>query len=223
MIFKLAIIDDFTLRITGVLSENENENIDFYENSYVVTVIKYKNTFSEIPETLETLISNHTGEMSDQFHTLTKDGHYKLDHLVIPSVEYLNKLGISGYYTDGVSFYKFDINDIENPVECSIDEIIQSNDPYIFKTDQEMFSISFLHKHYLDLCKNKIYQLMGKRCTKPDDFNMDLVWLSITAIRFNLEFGLMANAQSIVEDLMRCNDLCHNKTSINTNECRCCH
>jgi hypothetical protein len=72
------------------------------------------------------------------------------------------------------------------------------------------------------MCNKKFNQLMCKNCIKKDDiedFNLDLIGLSLNAIRYNLEFGYMDTAQTIVEDLYRCTNICKNDIK---HECGCC-
>lgn len=225
MTFNLAIVDEYVLRITGIPSEEEKE---FYENSYTVNVVKYKRTTQEDPEIVEVLFTSHKDSIDESFHNLTKDGHYIIDHIVLYDLDYMIHNSKTGYCTEGSSFYKCingqpQTDENGNLIEYPLEIIMQVNDFSIYKISQETFSISYLHKYYLDLCKQNLRCLMKNRCSKDtNDFNIDLIWLSINAIRFNLEFGFLTNAQSIIEDLMRCTNACYNQ-SIKTNERKCCY
>lgn len=208
MIFELAIVDKNILKIIGTPEEGDN-----YENSYTVNVIKYQPSNSEEPEILETLISTHDKKYSESLHTFTKDGHYIIDHLIVP-----NEDTATTYYTDGLNIYKKGSSEV-----VDILELVEVNDESINKQTQETFSICFLHECYLSLCNKKFKYLMKNRCSKleDDNFDLDLVGLSLSAIRYNLEFGYMNTAQTIVEDLYRCVNVC--EVNSNKHECGCCN
>ena len=224
MIFNLSIVDKNILKITGFPEEQDTN----YKNSYTINVIKYQSSNLNDPELLEFLISSHDKEYSESLHTFTKDGYYIIDHLVIPSFEWANSNNVSGYCTDGENIYKLfkgepQIDTDGNKIGRDIKEIIEINDPSIIKYTSETFSICYLHECYLQLCNNKFKQLMKNRCIKKEDvedFNLDLIGLSLSAIRYNLEFGYMNTAQTIIEDLNKCVNVCN--INFNKHECGCC-
>lgn len=224
MIFNLSIIDKNILKITGT-PEAQDTN---YKNSYTVNVIKYQPSYPGDGVILETLIAPHDKEYSESLHTLTKDGHYIIDSLIVYDVEYAISENLSVYCTDGTNIYKlfngeYQIDENGNKISRDIIELLNVNDESIKKYSQDTFSICFLHECYLSLCNNKFKQLMKNRCSKLEDnsFDLDLVGLSLSAIRYNLEFGYMNTAQTIVEDLYRCVNVC--KINSDKNECGCCN
>lgn len=188
-------------------------------NEYVVTVIKYKKSNAEKADILNIYINPHD---KDAQHPFTKDGHYIIDQLIIPNLDYSIKHNLSGYCTDGNVLYK-NVNGDFKEVE-DVEEILEVNDSSIKKSSQDTFSICFLHKCYLNLCKNSWNKLVIKKCIKKEDFDttLDLVWISLNAIRYNIEFGYLENAQSILEDLMSCVSICDNQKIYTQNECGCC-
>lgn len=226
MIFDLSVVDKNILKITGrPFQEGEDDSWEESQLMYTVgstiNVIKYKPSNQENPEILDVLIAPHDKEYCESLHTFTKDGHYIIDHLLIMSLEAAKECGVSaGYCTDGETIYKLIDGKYESvPVE----ELLEVNDESVYKMSQETFSICYLHECYLELCNNKFKQLMRNRCNKKEDvedFNLDLIGLSLSAIRYNLEFGYMDTAQSIVEDLYRCTNIC--KMNIK-HECGCCN
>ncbi len=211
MIFNLSIVDKNILKITGTPEEQDTN----YKNSYTINVIKYQPSYPGDTEILETLISPHDKEYSESLYTFTKDGHYIIDSLIVSDINYAE----SGYCTDGTYVYKLDENGVKI---IDIIEIIEVNHESIKRYSQDTFSICFLHECYLSLCNNKFKYLMKNRCSKleDDNFDLDLIGLSLSAIRYNLEFGYMTTAQTIVEDLYRCVNICN--VNSKKHDCGCC-
>lgn len=222
MTFDLSIVNNCILRITGTPSTQDTN----YKNTYTINVIKYKKSNVEFPEILATYINPHEKTFDESLHPLTKDGHYVLDHIILSSV---NSMQGDGYCTDGISIYKYVNGNIKldnqgNPQKIQIEELIEVNDPSVVKFTQNTFSICFIHKCYLNLCNQKLNKLMNKKCVKKseiDDFNMDLVWISLNAIRYNVEFGYLDNAQSILEDLVNCTNICNQNKYFSSDGCGC--
>lgn len=216
MIYNLSIVDKNVLKIVGKpLSEGENgwEEDTSYTTTNTINVIKYQPSNQEDPELLDFLIVSHNKDYCESLYPLKKDGHYIIDHIVIPKEDHAVT-----YYTDGLNIYKKGSDEIVDIVE-----LLEVNDETIIKDKQETFSICYLHECYLELCNNKFKQLMRNRCNKKEDvedFNLDLIGLSLSAIRYNLEFGYMNTAQTIVEDLNRCVSVCN--INFNKHECGCC-
>lgn len=252
--FKLSIVQGCVLQIKDTTREyNSLEYLDENENRYnhrgrfkysdtfTVNVIKYKKYLADKSEIVETIITPHPTETSEDeaYHSLTKDGHYIIDHIILPSIDLagnlitlkqLNSLETIGiedykhfYATDGTNFYKY-INN--TPELCSIEEIIEmdSEETNVSKISQETFSICFLHKCYLDRCKSEFERVIRNRCADVNynsDKITDLIWLSINAIKYNIEFGRLSQAQSILEDLLRCGQFCK-PVKYTNHDCGCC-
>lgn len=251
--FDLSIVQDCVLQIKDTtresadseyLSENSNTYVKSgqfkYSETYTINVIKYKKYNSEDAEIIDTIITSHVDEanniiyLDEAYHHLQKDGHYIIDHLVIPNIKLAEKLidleknntigtmGINDYdnfyITDGTNFYKF-INGV--PELCDIIEIINVNpvNSNISKTSQETFSICFLHKCYLEHCKNEIKGIINVCLPNTIYYTSNLIWICINAIKYNIEFGNLEHAQSILENLLNCSGFCQ---SINSQKHGCC-
>ena len=141
-----------------------------YSDTYTINVIKYVSSNDDILNTGGTiekvLITPHVDNAGlimycdEAMYDLKKDGHYVIDHLIIPSLQCINNLIEKEYEiipeydyiyaTDGINFYKY-INN--NYTVCSIDELISinSDSTTISKSSQDTFSICNLHKCYLNL------------------------------------------------------------------------
>lgn len=188
-----------------------------YSDTMTINIIKYKYYSKEDPEILDVIITNHKQEdqimyLDEALYKLKQDGHYIIEHLVLPTKEWVDANEEEKkdydvlYYTDGNIFYKY-LNDSEST--CEIEEILSVEDlskTTISKETQETFSICFLHSQYLEQCKKQLKQFMKNSCQKSD-FNLDLLWMSINAIKYNVEFGYLNQAQSILEDINSCNNL----------------
>ena len=98
MIFNLSIVDKNILKITGT-PEAQDTN---YKNSYTVNVIKYQPSYPGDGIILETLIAPHDKEYSESLHTLTKDGHYIIDSLIVYDEEYAISENLSVYLNGGI-------------------------------------------------------------------------------------------------------------------------
>lgn len=251
--FDLAIVQDCVLQIKDTTREYDDqaylpENINNYptpnrfkySDTMTINVIQYKKYTKEYIDILETIITPHLDEdgaivyLDEAYYSLQQDGHYIIDHLVLPTKNFIDKyLKIQAvdkqqyeiyYYTDGVKFYKYDG---DQEIECTIEEILTTTlpeqDVTISKTTQETFSICYLHKCYLEQCKDYFYKVIKDRCATVNfnhNFTTDLIWLSINAIKYNIEFGRLEQAQSILEDVMRCGNLCK-ISKINQYDCGC--
>lgn len=256
LMFDLSIVQNCVLQIKDTtreenpleyLSEQSTAYVTpsqfKYSDTYTINVIKYKQYTSDNEEIIETIITSHLDEdgniiyLDEAYHTLQKDGHYIIDHIVLPSIktaellielEQDNATGVHGinnyenfYATDGKDFYKY-VN--LKPEKCSIEEIMHNTQSNISKTSQETFSICFLHKCYLEHCKKEFNAMIKDRCAHVNyetNYISDLIWISINAIKYNIEFGRLSQAQLILEDLLRCASFCK-PIKYNHNDCDCC-
>lgn len=244
--FDLSIVQDRMLQIKDTTQEYgeylDEDNPNYitsgrfrYSDTATVNVIKYKYYSSEQPVILDVIITNHKqGDqimyLDEALYKLEQDGHYIIDHLVLPTKQWFDSNEeehddyTNLYYTDGIDFYKYVNSD---STICSIEEILSLENldiTTISKATQETFSICFIHSCYLQECKKQLEQTIHSKCQaynyKPD-FNLDLTWLVINAIKYNIEFGYLNQAQSILEDFTNCLNLCKTE-KFKSNGCSCC-
>lgn len=245
--FDLSIIQDCVLRISDTtqefreyLPEDSNEYITpgrfKYTDTYTVNVIKYVSTKSI--DILNTIITSHLMDdgtpmfCDEACHTLSKDGHYLIDHLIIPSVQCIEKIPNLTQYervyaTDGINFYKY-INGVLE--ECSVVEIIESNaeNTTISKSSQDTFSLCIMNKKYLELSKKNLEMAMQTKCMSKSnlsDLNIDLIWMALNAIKYNIEFGMLQQAQALLEEVTHCTGVYNESNNLNkshTHGCQCC-
>lgn len=250
--FNLSIINGNVLQIQDTTQEYnsylpEKDNAKYYSpgrfkysDTCTVNVIKYASTKNS--EIVEVIITPHLENETLMFldeatHTLQKDGHYIIEHLILPSnecIQYLINLDDSSldaynliYSTDGNRFYKWGRYKEDEDCEeylyiqepCSIDEILEINPETITtisKSIQDTFSICLLNNQYLEL---NYKALQGyQKCQKLDNFNADLIWMTINAIKYNIEFGLLNQAQALLEEISYCKII----NMQNNNGCKCC-
>lgn len=244
--FDLSIVQGNVLQITDTTQEYyeylEEDNNNYvrlgrfkYSDTKTVNVIKYNPYNAEQPTILDIIVTDHIleGELAhlDEAHyPLQKDGYYIIDHIVLPTLDWLkNHINdeiikeYSGIYViDGEAIYKLIGESLE---ECNIEELIALENPditTISKASQETFSICHIHTCYLEQCRKHLETAIKNRCAKQNsDLQTDLLWLAINAIKYNIEFGYLNEAQSILEDVVGCNNLCNNQKETNYG-CSCC-
>lgn len=231
--FDLNMVGNCCVQIIGT---TQNYDDFSYKNTYTINVIKYIST--KDTNILKTIIVSHVdsegNELEDktQFH-LSKDGHYVIEHLIIPNKDFIDTLNDYSTYdclyaTDGYKFYKKNSNETKWQ-ECDINDIITSEfkKTTISKASQDTFSICILNKKYLELCKNQFCKLTQNPCLHVKElhnFELDLLWMGINAIKYNVEFGNLFQAQLLLEEIISCTgiSLLHKSvTNKKINDCGC--
>jgi hypothetical protein len=176
--------------------------------------------------------TRHDHEADSVRFPLASDGFYSVDHMVLPTVEWLYKVkdldlsyyrnGI--YVTDGFQCYIYR-DGLLSPVE--IQEVINVNPELttISIASYKVFSIDRLKHCYINLARN-ILNTAG-RCLKVDSevrFNRDFLLMTITVINFYLEENEYTEAELVLEQLA-CYNLCDatNTPPFNSKPCGCHH
>ena len=246
--FDLSIIQGNVLQISDTTQEYyeylEEDNDNYlslgsfkYSDTVTINVIKYKSYNSEFPEILGTTVTKHKeGDdimyLDEAHYPLTQDGYYIIDHMVIPTLRWLQSHLNEEIISQYTGIYVIDdYNNIYKKVEnelkhCSIEELVAIENPDITtvsKASQETFSICFINTCYLEQCKKQLENAMKDRCAKSNhktDFNTDLLWIAINAIKYNIEFGYLNQAQLILEEVTRCTNLCNTVKGTNYG-CQC--
>lgn len=230
---SIAIID-YT-RETEYINEDVEDLLPSYTRfkfSETCTIDALNRITSQEVTTQLTTYTQHDSEADSVRFTLAEDGFYSVDHVVLPTVEWLYKVkdldlsyyknGI--YVTDGYQCYVYK-NNILSPVE--IQEIINVNPEYttISIASYKVFSIDRLKHCYMNLARN-ILNSAG-RCLKVDSairFNRDFLLMTITVINFYLEENEYTEAELVLEQL-GCYNLCNatNTKPFNSKPCGCNH
>ena len=229
------------LKILGLTNNSEylNESLKQdtadsfkFSETYTINVLEYIRTSKQ--QVLHTSINNHSQEVDIDYIELPQDGNYKIYHIIIPSIQWLNNLIDENsellsqyniiYVTDGNTIYKY-IDKVLEPV--TPEEIIRVNSAKttLSKDFKEIFSIDKLYECYLNLCSIIYNKLLKESCFKIDDnqiiFNRDFLWMLINCIKYNINFGYYKEAQRLLEKLDRCTSICKNKIKFNDHECGC--
>ena len=108
--FDLAIVQDCVLQIKDTTREYDDqaylpENINNYptpnrfkySDTMTINVIQYKKYTKEYANILETIITPHLDEdgaivyLDEAYYFLQQDGHYIIDHLVLPTKNFIDK------------------------------------------------------------------------------------------------------------------------------------
>lgn len=243
--FNLNLISNCTLQISDLTQEHD-EYLPQESNLYVTPGrFKYTDTYTvnvikciEVQKTdiVSTIITSHTdGETplfcDEAYCRLQKDGYYIIDHIIIPSIECVqnnvnNSLYDIIYATDGIDFFKLVDGSF---IKCSIVDLINTDSELnttISKASQSTFSLCLLNNKYLELCKQQFDQLMTNRCkiNQQLDLDIDLIWMSLNAIKYYVEFGMLTQAQALLEEIFRCTGIAKlNKNNKTDNHgCKCC-
>lgn len=245
--FDLAITQEGVLQIedqTQAFNEYLPEDSNFYitpgrfkfSDTYTINIIKQVTT--ETTNVLDVIITSHInkdGELmhcDETYYPLIKDGHYIIEHIIIPSLDCLNKIDIESYNfvygTDGIDIYKWNGVNYEKCSELDLLEDVEGHNT-ISRSSQETFSLFHLNQTYLKLCKEHLYKLMKNLCASKEDahdLELDLMWLSLNAIKYNVEFGMLNQAQQLLEEIYKCTGISKLvNNDLNTDNqygCKCC-
>lgn len=235
-------ITDLTQQLDEYLPEESNEYIRLgkfkYSDCYTVNMINYKSTKDK--KLLKTIITPHVVEgeivyLDEAYYKTEKDGHYVIDHIIIPSVEWFNSQEDSPnnilheytsiYLTDGKQFYK-GLKEGSDWVtkEVTDKEILEVNSEgtTLSKAYKDFFSICYVYQCYINHCKD-IFEATFNKCfnSSINTFNRDFVWMAINIMTYYVERGLLEKAQSIIEELFDCSGLCTNIINKESYDCGC--
>lgn len=180
--------------------------------------------------TILTTFVPHDRETDSVRFPLPEDGYYSVDHVVLPTIAWLNSVkdldlsyyrnGI--YVTDGYQCYIYR-SGILSPVE--VQEVITVNPEYttISIASYKVFSIDNLKHCYINLAKQILNSSV--KCNNIDQtvrFNRDFLLMTITVINFHLEENEYSDAEIILERL-GCYNICGgtNNKPYNSRPCGC--
>lgn len=203
-----------------------------FKYSETLTIDVLNRITSQAVTTQLVTYTQHNHEADSVRFPLPEDGFYSVDHVVLPTIEWLYKVkdldlsyyrnGI--YVTDGVQCYVYR-GQVLVPVE--IQEVINVNPEFttISIASYKVFSIDRLKHCYINLARN-ILNTAG-RCLKVDSevrFNRDFLLMTITVINFYLEENEYTEAELVLEQLA-CYNLCDatNSQPFNSKPCGCHH
>lgn len=211
-------ITDYTREFDEYINEDVQDVLPRYYNfkysqTCTINVLKYVSSKGE--ELINVFFSPHISEADSLRIPLPKDGYYTVEHLVLPTLEWLDSVknqdlsiynGI--YVTDGNNIYKYFqdelyVVDPNEPVEVNPESTTISIVKY------KVFSIDRL-KHCYAKISRTILNSYGGRCSSIDStdrFNRDFLWMTINVISYYLEWNRYSEAQLILESLS-CYEFC---------------
>lgn len=222
---------DTTCGNSGYLPEYSQEEIkDRFK--YTETIALIRLTINKSSGSVSNKATYYIHNIEPDYHYIPTefDGWFTLDYIVIPTKTWFDNTQMKDqyytiYYSDGVHIYKY-FNEESTIVEEQ--ELFERNieETTISKYTQDFMSICFLKKCFINICK-QIFDLKGfNRCksTGVSDeqliFNRDLLWMAINTISYLTEFGQLAEAQRILENLTSCNSICPQEQT-NNSGCGC--
>ena len=230
---SLAIID-YTQE-TEYINEEVEDLLPSYTRfkfSETVTIDVLNRITSQEVTTKLTTYTQHDHEADSVRFPLAEDGFYSVDHVVLPTVEWLYKvkdLDLS-YYRNGIyvsdGFQPYIYRDgVLSPVE--IQEVINVNPEYttISIASYKVFSIDRLKHCYMNIAR-QILNTAGKclQINSTTRFNRDFLLMTITVINFYLEENEYTEAELVLEQL-GCYNICDatNDKPFNSKPCGCLH
>ena len=165
MTYKLSLLNKNILKITGIAPKEGDENYeeDFlaFQIGITINVIKYKASDWENPKILDYMIAHHTEDGCESLYTITKDGHYVIDSVMIFTLEKAKEFGVSTLCSDGINIYWIDDGDESTLTPVSVEDLLSEDyQDYCAKNTQETFAICYLYDCYLRLCDEKFKNLM---------------------------------------------------------------
>lgn len=219
--------------IVDTLPYNQNNKFK-YSETCTINIIQYNST--KECTILKTIYSPHCSFLDEAYYDMSKDGYYTVHHFILPTTDWLTKElekeqsiiqeDINIYVTDGEYIYHY-VNEELTKVDPEI--LIEVNDDgtTISKTQVDTFSIYYLYRCYIYLCK-QILDKLNIRCLNQNSnlsesiFNRDFLWMSINVIKYHVEMDSLIEAQRLIENLDKCGSLCKNRTiQYNTSGCDC--
>lgn len=197
----------------------------------ILKTIRYDNSV-----TIEGLsISNHKNDPTDsQEYLLTKDGLYEISRMIIPTNEWLDLVlsieptnldeysDIYYYNIADNNFYKYadGVSTIVPAVDlldayASEKTPSNNNQSTIIKGEKRTFVMYFLNECFGKLSKELLLSLPNNCNINSDTyrqkiFNRDVLWMGINSVKYLIESQppQLFEAQRLLEELNRCNDLC---------------
>ena len=221
----------------------EQEQVSFRDYTFeqTVTINAVIAIASDESETLESYsLVPHTDIDIDDI-TLEKDGLKRVEHILIPTQEWLNyviqmdplslDLYSNGVYFIGEEdkFYKYYLGQF---TEVTINEILEINqtNTTLIKTSLHTFELCHLEECFFKLC---MYLLENMPCTDPcfnekmkgfagEILNRDIIWMVLNAIKYCIEQQQFFRAQKLLERVETCWGICRDLDNINSTQYKGC-
>lgn len=208
------------------------------QDSKVIDVLTYNKTTGD--KYLDPIISDNNEDTI--YLNIPEDGYITLTHIVLPTRKWVEENIVSKgtmkedyyiYCIDGNTIYRYNHEGKFDKKEFK-DIFLQENitKTTLFRVDKAYVSICFLKQCYINLCQQIFNGLCGlnnsknKGCfssniDKDLQTRRDIVWMGINVIKYMVKFGMLEEAERIIELLEGCNGICSQNSSITNKSSGC--
>lgn len=233
---------------SSILTTSGNIYYTFTESSSVNALISitYDDTRTLVTSDVTTHYVSHNDTTDEDTNVTDEsvlefgtDGLYEVQHLILPTIEYVEKYinqGLATLFPNGI-YYTYDgkVYKYGSQEEVDMELLVEINTTgtTIIKETKNTFSLCHLQDCFYNLCKKLLNNLCGcnKDCDKAntysqDIFNRDLIWMAINTIRYAIESGQYFEAQRLLESVSGCGNICaqfNTDSNLNTSGCGCNH
>ena len=214
------IIEDFSKEYDQYIDENTEviTSFDSFKYSETATLNCIVKVSSDSVTLIDALLNDHTTDNDTCHFKVMKDGYYKIDHIIIPNIKWLNNASYEylNYYetiyvTDGDKIFKLVDDKLE---ECSIKEVMERNveGTTIQKCKIDVFYTGHLQECYINYCKRLFDDLLNS-CNKenPDVFARDFIWMTLNIIDYLIGFKQFMEAERLLSMFQTCGGFCDDK------------
>lgn len=205
-----------------------------YSDTVTLNVLRYMGSNPE--EIVNIVYSSHDTESDSVILSLPKDGYYIIDHIVLPTYEWYEKVKDedlseyqSIYFSHNNTIYKVVNGEY---IETDVQEIIERNPRRTTLSCEhfQVFSLDRLKHCFVSANKDVVNNFLGTnssgnsiiKCKSKtvDTFNRDFLFMTIHAIKYLLECGQYEEAQSLLNQ-MTCYDFCPNESNFKFTSSSC--
>ena len=194
-----------------------------YENTISINYLQKITSDSSKVE--QVFISEHDNQEETVFE-FSKDGYYRVNHLIIPTKEWLDKLDLDNvikfdkiyFYMDGDVFeYNF-----RNKQATKVDPILLLGvcdlKTTVFHSEEDFVSINNLENCLINYINNKFSTFdCSKTVDKNQSIKLDYIYMVYNVLDYYISCGDLLEAERILEDFLKCYNICDNITS----KCEC--
>lgn len=223
-------INDLSKQYGQYLDESISEVVynkyKYSECNTLNAIIKIKKNMKTV---IDVLLDDHKQDVDSSTFKVFDDGYYEIDHIIIPTIEWLNKhktfikdhFDII-YVTDGSKIYKQVDDKLQ---ECTVKEIMEINteNTTLERCKLDVVYVGNLQKCYFNYCNTLFNQTLTK-CTQSSNeisYARDFIWMTLNIIDYLVCEKQYLEAGRIIENFESCNSFCKNNKLKTFNSCGC--
>ena len=194
-----------------------------YENTISINYLQKITSDSSKVE--QVFIAEHNNPDETVFE-FSKDGYYRVNHLIIPTREWLDKLDLDNVIKfDKIYFYMngdvFEYN-FRNKQATKVDPILLLGvcdlKTTVFHSEEDFVSINNLENCLINYINNKFSTFdCSKTVDKNQSIKLDYIYMVYNVLDYYISCGDLLEAERILEDFLKCYNICDNITS----KCEC--